>query len=343
MQYLGLDLGTKTIVLARKGEDGRPVFRHEINGFYAFDRVDGFVKNMLVKQNVPSIERDGKIYALGKKAEEIAHAFNGVLRRPMSDGTVSKEPEAINIMASIVHGIIGSLTKEETILYYCIPADALNQKTNVGLHQKIAQMIIEAKASEAKIRAYPINEARAIAVGTGDAVAIAISWGAGMVNVCYAKFGIPIFEFSLVGSGDRVDIESARAFGYDPNKPHEKSSETPTTICKRKHSIDLTKPITDMDRVEQVIAMNYQLLIESVVQGIVDGFRNNADTARFDGPIPIIMAGGTASPNGFGAYYEKVQKSKAPLPFEVASVRVHERTLFAVAEGCLEAATLHVD
>lgn len=339
MINLGLDLGTKTIVLARKGDDGRPVIRWEINGFYSFDRPDGFVKAMLANQKVPSVERDGKIYALGRKAQELAYAFNGTLRRPMSDGTVSKEPEAINIMASIIHSIIGKV-EEDTTIYYCIPADALNQTTNVGLHQKIAQMIIDAKKGEGKITAYPINEARAIAVGSEEPVAIAISWGAGMVNVCYCKFGIPIFQFSLVGSGDKIDIESARAFGYDPNRPHDKSSESPITICKLKEQIDLTKPIDQMSRVEQVIAMNYQLLSESVNHGIIDGFNNNSDAARFEGAIPIIMAGGTAAPNGFGAYFEQIFRSH-PLPFEVSSITVHPRPLFAVAEGCLKAAEFH--
>lgn len=352
MQHLGLDLGTKTIVLARKDEDGRPIFRSEINGFYSFDRVDGFVKQMLIKQSIPYTERNGKFYALGRKAEDLAHAFNGILRRPMSDGTVSQEPEAINIMASIVHAIIGTI-KDETILYYCVPADALNQKTNVGLHQKIAQLIIDNKQTEAKIRAFPINEARAIAIGSGEPTVIAISWGAGMVNVCYAKFGITIFQFSLVGSGDKIDIESARAFGFDPSKPYEKSAETPTTIARRKHEIDLTKPLNEMDRVDQTIALNCQLLIESVVQGIIDGFNNNSNTARFDGAIPIFMAGGTATPKGFGAYFSTILKDKNP-PFEAASVKVigedeqgevqrKQRTLFAVAEGCLEAALLHMD
>lgn len=341
MASLGLDLGTKTIVLARRGEDGRPIFKQEINGFYEFPRPDNFTKKLLVNQRVPFVERDGKIFALGKNAEQLAYTFNSVLRRPMADGTVSREQEAINIMASIVHAIIGKV-EEDSILYYCIPGDAINHTTNVKLHQKIAQMIIDAKKSEAKIRAFPVNEARAIAVGTGDSVAIAISWGAGMVNVCYSMFGFPVFEFSIVGSGDWVDTKTAESFGYNAADPNGKYAETPTTICKRKHDIDLTKPINEMDRVEQAIALNYQILIENVINNIIDGFTKNIDRARIDQPIPIIMAGGTASPNGFGPYFEKIFRTKKT-PFEISKVAVHPRTLFAVAEGCLVAAENHQD
>lgn len=341
MTALGLDLGTKTIVLARRGDDGRPIFKQEINGFYEFPRPDNFTKQLLVKQQIPFVERDGKIYALGRKAEQLAYTFNSTLRRPMSDGTVSKEDEAINIMANIVHAIMGNIS-QDVILYYCIPADALNRPTNVQFHQKIAQMIIDAKKSEAKIKAFPINEARAIAVGTEDPVAIAISWGAGMVNVCYTMYGLPVFEFSLVGSGDLIDLESAKAFGFNPAEPDKKYHETPTTICKVKHEIDLTKAIGEVGRVEQAIMFNYQILIENVARGIIDGFNKNINKARIDQPIPIVMAGGTASPAGFGAYFERIFRAQ-PIPFEVSEVRVHPRTLYAVAEGCLRAAELHVD
>jgi hypothetical protein len=336
---LGLDLGTKTIVLARRGEDGRPVFRQEINGFFEFTRTDAFTKKLLVNQQVPFVERDGKIYAIGQKAEQLAYTFNSTLRRPMSDGTVSKENEAINIMASIVHAIIGKVDGD-VILYYCIPANAINKQTNVSLHQKIAQMIIDSKKIDGTIKAFPVNEARAIAIGTGDPVAIAISWGAGMVNVSYTTFGVPVFEFSIVGSGDWVDTETARAFGYDPEQPGKRSAETPTTVCNRKHSIDLTKPVNSVDRLDQAIMLNYQILIENVVDGIINGFNQNQDKARMPGPIPVVMAGGTASPKGFAEYFEKILRSKT-LPFEVSQVSVHPRTLYAVAEGCLVAAENH--
>lgn len=344
MISLGLDLGTKTIVLARRGDDKRPIFRQEINGFFEFPRPDNFTKNLLVSQQVPFVEKDGKIYALGRKAEQLAYSFNSVLRRPMADGTISKEQEAISIMASIVHAIMGKID-QDAILYYCIPANALNRETNVEMHRKIAQMIIEGKKAEAKIQAFPINEARAIAVGAQEPVAISISWGAGMVNVNYSTFGVPIFEFSIVGSGDWIDQKSAEAFGYDARYPNAKYQETPTTICKQKQRaedpIDLSTPISSVtNRIDQVIILNYQILIENVVKGIIDGFNQNIDRGRIEQPIPIIMAGGTASPKGFAEYFERILRSQK-LPFEVSKVVVHPTPLFAVAEGCLVAAELH--
>lgn len=343
MIRLGLDLGTKTIVLARRKENLEPAFKHEINGFYEFSKPDQFTKNLLVNQKIPFVERNGKFYALGSKAEKLAYAFNGTLRRPMADGTLSGEEEAINIMASIVQAIIGKLD-EDALIYYCIPADAINKSTNVQFHNKIAQLIIESyRKSEASIRAYPINEARALAVGSGKDLAIAISFGAGMVNVCYCMFGMTVFEFSLVGSGDWIDIQSAMRFGYDPKDPGKESRESPTTVCRRKEEIDLTKSASELENiVDKTVVLHYQILIENVVKGIINGFNKNIDKARIEQAIPIIIAGGTASPAGFGEYFEKILRQQT-LPFEVSEVIVHPRPLFAVAEGCLVAAELHGD
>ena len=337
---IGLDLGTKTIVCATRDPDGKPKFRQEINGFFVLPKQDAFTKNMLIQQKIAYIERDGKFIALGARAEKFAYAINSTLRRPMAEGTISSENEAITIMASIVQALLGKL-EQDTVLYYCIPADALNKKTNVGLHDKIAKLIFDSyKRTTAKISAYPINEARAIAVATDEPIALSCSFGAGMVNVCYSLFGVSIFEFSLVGAGDWIDTEAAKQFGYDPERPNGRSQETPTSICHRKQELDLSKPLGEMGRVDQSIMMCYQLLIEHVIDGIVAGFNDNIDRARIEQPIPIVMAGGTASPPGFKDYFERTVKSRV-LPFVVSEVKMAERPLYCVSEGCLKAAEMH--
>lgn len=36
---------------------------------------------------------------------------------------------------------------------------------------------------------------------------------AGMVNICYAMYGNPVFSFSIVNSGDWIDKQAAKATG----------------------------------------------------------------------------------------------------------------------------------
>lgn len=339
---LGLDLGTKNIVLSYE-KDGVVKYRKEVNGFYKMPQENQFTKNMLVSAGVPYIEMNGSFIALGQKAEEIAHAFNKTLKRPMQDGVLARgEEDAIEIMAIIVQNLIGFDLEEDAILYYCVPAPALNADINTEFHQRIAQLIIngyKSKSGKSLVGCH-VNEAHALILsqpkmmGTG----IGISFGAGMVNVCYCLFGLPVYSFSLVGSGDWIDLEAARQFGYDPNKPEGDYRETPTSISRIKETVSLVS--MPPEPLKRSIYVCYSILMDRVIDGIIKGFKENEDKARISNSISIVVAGGTSSPDGFTELF-KEQFSKKNPPFKVGEINRPEKPLFAVAEGCLRAAQLH--
>jgi hypothetical protein len=343
MHKLGLDIGTKNIALAFRDSTGAVKYRKEVNGFFKIEQTDGFAKRMLEGQGVPFFtSADGKyLIALGEKAENIAYTFGHHLRRPMFDGVLSPyEPEAMNIMAVIIRSIIGDLAEDAT-LYYCIPGDPLNATLNVGFHQKIIEAIIGGYKTEkgATVTAFPINEARAIVLSSIEgSTGIGISFGAGMVNVSYCLYGLPVYEFSLVGSGDWIDLEAARVTGNiergDDGKDHSK-----VLVTKAKEKIDLGKGVPT-DNLDRAIYINYELLIEKVAKGIIEGFRRNEQKARAPNPMPIVCAGGTSSPDGFIELFKKVF-AKQNMPFEVGEITRAQKPLYAVAAGCLVAATMH--
>ena len=343
MKRVGLDVGTKNIVLAsRDGDDVK--FSRQVNGFCRIERVDGIAKTTLKDLKVPTIvSADGKaLIALGSKAEEIAYTFGSSLRRPMERGVLSiSEKEAMEIMAVIVRTMIGKI-EQDTILYYCIPADAINAETNVAYHQKIVQMIIDGHTkldSSAKLKAFPINEARALVLAEfKDKTGIGISFGAGMVNVSFCLFGMPVYEFSIVGSGDWIDYEVARQVGMLEDIDHIKRPKA--LVTKAKEEADLSKPPTD--NLQRAIYINYQILIEKVARAIVEGFRLNEKQARAQRPMPIVLAGGTSMPNGFTEMFKTVFNT-ADIPFEIGEIKRSENPLYAVAEGCLIAAEAHED
>jgi len=339
MVKLGLDIGTKNIVLAYEDDEGKKKIRHEVNGFIKIPKGDGFTKNLLINSGVAYVENENDFIALGKKAEELSYAFNKTLERPMIDGVISgKTEEAMQIMAIIIRAIVGKLNDDAT-LYYCIPANAINQDTNIAFHDKVMKMMIDDFEGSSKINSYSINEARAIVISeVDDKTGIGISFGAGMVNVCYCLYGIEIFAFSIVGSGDRIDIESAVRFGYDPKDPEGSYKETPTSICKRKEKMSLTE-CTD-DAVGKTIWINYGIMIESVIKAIIEGFKKHEEKARIDKPISIVIAGGTSSPEGFDDYVKEVI-IKTDVPFEIGEIRRAEKPLYTVSEGCLTAAQMH--
>ena len=338
MQKLGLDIGTKNIVLAYKDSDNKKKIRHEINGFIKIPKGDGFTKNLLINSGVAYVEQDDDFIALGKKAEELSYAFNKTLQRPMVDGVISgKTEEAMQIMAIIIRAIIGKL-EDDTILYYCVPANAINTETNVAFHEKVMEMMI-GDFEGGSITPFAINEARSVVISQiEDKTGIGISFGAGMVNICYCLYGIEIFSFSIVGSGDRIDIDSAVRFGYDPKDPDGSYKETPTSICKRKEKMSLLECPEDI--IGKTIWINYGIMIEDVMKAIIDGFSKNEEKARIDRPIPIIIAGGTSSPDGFTEYVQEVV-GRLEVPFEIGEITRAEKPLYAVADGCLIASEMH--
>ncbi len=328
MQRMGLDVGTKNIVLAHE-KDGAIKYIREVNGFLSIEKGDGFTKQMLATTGVPHIVREKDIVALGEKAEELAYSFGKELQRPMEDGVLSiKEKEAMQIMAVIIRSIIGKIN-DNILLYYCVPAAPLNASRNVDFHEKIIATIFNSFEPKNMIKAFPMNEARALVIScVPDKTAIGISFGAGMVNVSYCLFGLPIYQFSLIGAGDWIDKKAAEATG-----------ENPTAITKYKEKMPLGK-VCPTSNIERAIWIHYQLLIEKVAKGIIQGFEQNQQKAKAPKPMPIVISGGTSAPEGFVELFQDVF-NKAAMPFKVGDIIKAESPLYSVAKGCLIAAQLH--
>ena len=344
MKKLGLDLGTKHIVLSHKDDKGKLITRYEVNGYLILPGSDSFTKQLLVKQGVPFVPRGSELIAIGQKAEKLAFSFNKTLRRPMAEGGVSKtDDDAQEIIAIIIRSIIGKLN-DDAVLYYCTTAKPINNDNlNIDFHKKVVKLIVEGYTGEAKIQSHHINEARCLVMEEQGA-AIGISWGAGTITVHAGIFGVPIFEFSIVGAGDWVDEEAAKRFGYDPHRPSVESNETPTSICRRKMSDDFSLLEMPKDNVGKAVYLMYEILVENVVRNIVRGFEENRGKYRFDTPVNIVNAGGTSMPRGFlDLLRREFGKVKDELNVPVGEIKQAENPLFAVSRGCLLAAELHQD
>lgn len=361
MKYLGLDIGTKTVVLAYKGKGGKPEFISEINGYYTFERPSAFIENILndpTKVRSDGVKRpakwikleDGRITVLGSDAEEWAYANNDTMQRPMAEGGVAPDDDALIVLSSIVQGMLDMAENDlgqfddEVKLTYCTTAEAVNKDINIGYHKRVVDMILGGYESKSKIITNTIKESHAIVANESpDGTGIGISWGAGTVTVSYVKFGLEVYSFCWVGSGDWIDEQVAMRHGYDPlySKSRRKvAKETPTTVAKRKHTIDLTPGKEPTDRVGVDILLHYQELIARVVDGIVNGFLEHEADARIDGAVNVYMAGGTSIPNGFEDRVRSAFAAVNDLPFEVAGVIKSKSPLYSVATGLLKASEM---
>lgn len=359
MKSLGLDIGTKTIVVAFRN-DNRIDYISEINGYWPFERATPFIENMLNDANRTRSDGskrparyikldDGQILVIGRDAEELAYSKNDTLLRPMAEGGVTADEQSLTVLASIVHGLLQTAENElgefddKVNICYCTTAPALNKESNIGYHERVINMILENYKSKAKMNYTSVKESHAIVLNMSeDGSGIGISWGAGTVTVSYVRYGIEIYSFCWVGSGDWIDEQVAMRHGFtlDRSKARNKvAKETPTTISKRKTAVDLTPGKEPSDRVGLDIVLHYDLLISQVINGIVLGFNEHESEARIDGGINIYLAGGTSSPVGFVERVVAKLESANP-PFEINEVKRADKPLYCVAEGCLKAAEM---
>jgi actin-like ATPase involved in cell morphogenesis len=335
MARIGADVGTFNLVCCVRNDKKDFVYKREVNAFIEMPLENDFVVNMMRKAGVPLIIREDAdvAYALGEAAVKMAYSMHGVeLRRPMKDGCVNpKEKDAFQIMNIMIHSLVGNIPDDQSILYYCVPSNAVNAETDAAYHGKIIEAIFKAYKSDKGhiVRAYPINEALAIIyaeLAEKNYTGIGISFGGGMVNVCFAIFGAPVFSFAIVNSGDWIDKQAARA-----------TNESIVFINQEKEKIDLTLPPTNL--VERAIQTQYRLMIENTVAGIKKGLDENKKAVAGK-PIDIIIAGGTSSPPGFTDLFKEVLSS-ANLPIDIGEVRKPSDPLYVVSRGCLAAAENH--
>lgn len=328
---IGYDVGTFNLVTCKRNDKGDLVLKRKVNAFIELSLEHEGSFNMLHKAGVPLIRRDdAKIaYAVGEKALNFAYSMPGIeIRRPMKDGCVNPgEKEAYEILKTMIHSHLDNVTNDREILYYTVPANAINVQTDADFHQKIIEGILKAYRSETGLQVTPraLNEGLALVYAELEQknwTGIGISFGAGMVNISAAVFSKPIFNFAIVNSGDWIDQQAAQALG-----------ESVAFVNREKMKIDLSKPATNM--VERAISTQYRIMIEKTVAEIKRGMLQNAGSFR--DPVDIVVAGGTSSPTGFEQMFQEVV-NLAGLPVPINSIVKPEDPLYAVARGCLVAA-----
>jgi len=328
---IGFDVGTYNLVCCNRDDNGNFVNKREVNAFLELPLENRFVFNMMKNAGVPLIERENVAYAIGEAAVNMAYTMSQLeLKRPMAHGCVNpKEKDAFQILNIMIHSLLDNVKQDNETLYYCVPANAINEDTDADYHQKVLEAIFKAYKSDKgfKINANPINEALALVyaeLGKKAYTGIGISFGAGMVNICYAMYGTPVFTFAIVNSGDWIDKQAARATG-----------ETPTFINKEKTKIDLSKAPTNL--VERAIQTQYRLMIEHTITGIKKGLAGASKAIHTEAPVDIVIAGGTSSPYGFATLF-KDTLVQANLSIKVGEVIKPNDPLYSVARGCLIAA-----
>jgi actin-like ATPase involved in cell morphogenesis len=337
MRFVGLDVGTGNIVASEKKDDQfeyhkvKDVFFKIDPGNFMAGSAMNFGESMLIKSGANFVKIGETIYILGDDAFKFANLFHKECLRPMSNGVLNPaEPESTVMVSQLIKGVLGEPENEDDIVYYSIPADPIDADFDVTYHASTVKNVLSNVGYK---NTYKMNEGLAIVYSELEDEGfsgIGISCGAGMVNVCYAFLGMPIFSFSIARSGDYIDKNAAIA-----------CNETMNVIQHRKEAgMDL---MNRKDNVENAIAIYYESLIEYIVDKFNELYSSTDPKSlpNISDPIKIVVAGGTSMVGGFIDVMKVKIEEEFPIP--VASIELARDPLYSVSRGLYNAAKVKAE
>lgn len=319
---VGLDLGTMNCLSARKQSDDK-VKQSRIRD--AFLDLDPEAKRTLKLSKASFIEADGRLIVLGDAALTMANLFKREVRRPLSKGLIAAgEMDAQEILGILIEQILGKPLVPAEHCFYSIPAAPVDiEGSDVVYHREVCRKILASQG----YTPHPTNEALAIIYSQcadEQFSGLALSFGAGMVNVALAFQATLGMEFSIAKSGDWVDSQSAKALG-----------KTASQMCAIKEKgLDLRNTIT---REQEAIGFYLSAVIDNALDQIAKRFKLVEGSVDLPQPIPLIVSGGTSTATGFLDLFKErfVDMQKKGFPIPISEVRAAKDPLGAVAEGLL--------
>ncbi len=330
----GLDVGTSFIIASRQEEDGIKYFEFR-DAFYRLQPTSPVAKKMVEKglKNQKYFEDvDGSFVVVGQDAIERAVERHDTASRPMFRGVISpKEKNARRVLKFIISEILGIPKTPGEKLVYSIPAQPIDQKSeefDIGYHEDVLNNDIRELGYEPT----SLNEAEAVCYSeleNDEYTGIALSFGAGMVNVCVMSAGEAIMKFSLTRSGDWIDRMAATSTA---------EPDSVIQIEKEGGGFVVGEEVID-NSILSAVSAYYVRLIDYTARQLSARLANTRELPKFAGPIPVIVSGGTSRAAGFVKCFDKYLRQQ-DLPMRIKEIRHAKDPLRAVARGCLIAAGL---
>lgn len=330
---VGLDIGTSFLVAGRFQNDGKIHFKQLRDCFLELTPKSPvnkkFMKKGLDDRKAPYIEKDGSFFVLGEDAFLMANERHVNTRRPMHKGVLSpQESEAMPIMKELVRRLVGEPRVKDERLIFSVPGKPIDAEFDQLFHQDVLRSFIKSLGYDAQ----PMNEAEALAYSElleDGLTGVAISCGAGMMNVAVLSAGDPVVQFSTSKSGDWIDQMAATA-----------TNMTHSIVQQEKESpeLDLMNPDPE-NQIHQAISVYYGNLIVYTLENIAHDLARSPSLPKFKDPIPLVVGGGTSLPRGFIGKFEQALGA-VEMPVEVAEVRHAADPLHAVSNGLTLAASM---
>lgn len=320
---IGLDVGTSRIVAARRLDDGCAV-ESELNGFVSVP-YSKITENVLRREDLPHTVQGTEIIVYGNESERFADLLNKEVRRPMTRGVLNpSEPDSLRVVREIVASLIGEAAQPGQKAFFSVPSAPLGGEENLTYHEATLRQLL----SELGYEPRSIPEGLAVVYGElADAnySGIGVSFGGGLCNVCLAYLSVPVLGFSIPKAGDYIDSSAASVTGELANRVR--------MIKEESFRFNGHHP----EKIHQVLSVYYDDMIQAVVSGLREALSASRTRPRLSRPIPMVLSGGSALPEGFRERFERVLKDSG-FPVPLSDVRLASNPLEATARGALAAA-----
>ncbi len=330
---VGLDVGTSFLVSGRFSNDGKISFQKFRDCFLELEPKSPINAKFIVKglesRKAPFIEKDGKYYVLGEDAFVMANERHEDTRRPMHRGVLSpREKEAFPILKELISRLLGKPKEKNERLVFSVPAKPIDAQFDQQFHQEMIRTFIKGLGYDAQ----PMNEGEALAYSElldEGLTGIAISCGAGMMNIAVLSSGDPILTFSTSRSGDWVDQQAAIA-----------TNLTASIIQQEKEApeLDLMNPDPG-NQIQQAISIYYGNLLVYTLEQIAYDLAKSPSLPKFKDAVPLVVGGGTSLPRGFIEKFNQALGA-VDMPVPISEVRHAADPLYAVANGLTLAASM---
>lgn len=337
----GLDVGTSFIIAAREYEEGGKIMYSKFRDAFIRLKPSSPIAKKMIEKGLKGQQYfediDGSYVVVGQDAIERSIERNLNAERPLVRGVISpKQKQARRILRHIFKEILGEPLIENEKAVYSIPAQPIDQNDeefDVGYHQDVLNNDIKGLG----FSPLALSEAEAVCYSEledDNYSGVAMSWGAGQVNVCLMSSGESILTYSTTKSGDFVDRMAAQA------------TATPDTVVqveKEGGNFRIGEEVPG-NPILSAVSLYYKRLIDYTIQHLLFQFKNAKNLPKFTDSIPIVIAGGTSQANGFLDMFNEILQLKNvgndELPFKIKEVRLAKDQLLAVSRGCLIAANL---
>lgn len=332
---VGFDVGTGTLVSA-KLVDNDLIETNNLRNMYVIVNEDIVSANQLSNTKLEYISKhdeNGDIEfnaIIGNDCHMFSNIYNKSVKRPMKDGIISNLDYNSDIIITAMIEKLLDKNKNGGICTYSIPAKPIDKpEINTDYHEMKFKTMFE-RMGFTTVKS--LNESMAIVyseLSDNNFSGLALSFGAGMTNVCLSYRGIPAISFSICRGGDWIDENSAKALNIIENR---------IINIKEKPEMDITNPQSGnkkQQREREAISFYYKSLIEYVIDNFMKEFDKVSDNLEIDDTIPIVISGGTSLVNGFIPTFEEKFKSYKNFPYEISEIKHAKNPLTAVANGCL--------